>query len=161
MSKAALTPICWRALLTWAVLALLAAPAARAATSCTVAATSVAFGTYTPLQTTALEANGTITITCTGVTGFDTATVSLSAGTSGNYTTRTLTSGTSTLNYNLYTSSADSTVWGNGSGTSSTVQALIWFFATTANLTVYGAIASGQDPAPGTYTDTITVSVSY
>jgi spore coat protein U-like protein len=143
-----------------AALALLAAPAARAAISCTVAATSVAFGTYTPLQTSALEADGTITITCTDVV-FDTATVSLSTGLSGTYTNRTLTSGAATLSYNLYTSAADSAVWGNGSGSSSTVQADIWFFAPTATLTVYGAVASGQDPAPGTYTDTITVSVSY
>jgi spore coat protein U-like protein len=138
----------------------LTAPAARAAVACTAAATGVAFGIYTPLQTSALEANGTITITCTGVL-FDTATVSLSPGMSGTYTTRSLTSSTSILNYNLYTSSADSAVWGNGSGSSSTVQALIWFFAPTATLTVYGAVASGQDPAPGTYTDTIMVTVSY
>jgi spore coat protein U-like protein len=147
-------------LLACAGLALLAAPPARAATSCTAAASGVAFGTYTPLQPTALEANGTITITCTGVL-FDTATVSLSPGLSGTYTNRTLTSGASALNYNLFTSSADSAVWGNGSGSSSTVQAVIWFFAPTATLTVYGAVASGQDPAPGTYTDTIMVTVNY
>lgn len=142
-----------------AILALIA-PAARAVISCTAAASSVAFGTYTPLQTSALEADGTITVSCTGAL-FDTATVSLSPGSSGTYTNRTLTSGASILNYNLYTSGAYSTVWGNGSGSSSTVQTLIWFFAPTATLTVYGAIASGQDPAPGSYTDTITVTVSY
>jgi spore coat protein U-like protein len=31
----------------------------------------------------------------------------------------------------------------------------------TANLTVYGQVNSGQDPAPGTYNDTITVTVNY
>ena len=148
------------AALACAVLALLAAPAARAAVSCAVAATGITFGTYTPLQTSALEANGTVSISCTDVL-YDVATVSLSPGVSGSYTTRTLTSGASSLSYNLYTSAADSTVWGNGSGSSATVQAIIWFFAPTATLTVYGAVASGQDPAPGTYTDTITVSVSY
>ena len=73
-----------------------------------------------------------------------------------------MTAGASTLSYNLYTgSAANSSVWGNGSGNSSTVQAVIWFFAPTATLTVYGAVAPGQDPAPGSYGDTITVSVSY
>lgn len=158
MSPATLSPR--RALLLLCAGLALTSPAAHAAISCTVAATSVAFGTYTPMQTSALEANGTININCTGAV-FDTATVSLSPGLSGTYTTRTLTSGASKLDYNLYTSSADSAVWGNGSGSSSTVQTLIWFFAPTATLTVYGAVASGQDPAPGTYTDTITVTVSY
>ena len=148
------------AMLACAALALLAAPMARAAVSCTVAATGVAFGTYTPLQMSALQANGTISIACTGVL-YDVATVSLSPGMSGNYGARTLTSGASTLSYNLYTSAADSAVWGNGSGSSSTVQAVIWFFAPTVNLTVYGAVGAGQDPAPGAYTDIITVSVSY
>ena len=148
------------AALACAALALFAAPAARAAISCTAAASGVSFGIYTPLQASALQANGTISISCTGVL-YDVATVSLSPGMSGNYATRTLTSGAAVLDYNLYTSAADSTVWGNGSGSSSTVQAVIWFFAPTTTLTVYGAVGSGQDPAPGTYTDTITVSVSY
>lgn len=141
-------------------LALLAAPPARAATSCTVAASGVSFGTYTPLQASSLDANGTISINCTGVL-YDVATVSLSTGMSGTYNSRTLTSGASSLGYNLYTSSADSAVWGNGSGSSSTVQAVIWFFAPTATLTVYGAVAAGQDPPAGSYTDTITVTVNY
>ena len=141
-------------------LAALAIPPARAAISCSVTATGVFFGIYTPLQTSALNANGTIAISCTGVL-YDVATVSLSTGLSGTYTNRTLKSGAAALDYNLYTSANGSQIWGNGNGGTGTGQAVLWFFAPTANLTVYGAVNAGQDPAPGTYMDTITVSVAY
>lgn len=143
-----------------AVLAVLAAPAAYAAVSCSVTATGVAFGVYTPLQTAALAANGTIAISCTGVL-YDVATVSLSTGLSGTYTNRTLKSGAAALDYNLYTSANGSQIWGNGTGGTGTGQAVLWFFAPTANLTVYGTVNAGQDPAPGSYLDTITVTVNY
>jgi spore coat protein U-like protein len=141
-------------------LAVIAPPAAYAAVSCSVTATGVAFGIYTPLQTGALAANGTIAISCTGVL-YDVATVSLSTGLSGTYTNRTLQNGAAALDYNLYTSANGSQIWGNGTGGTGTGQAVLWFFAPTANLTVYGAVNAAQDPAPGTYMDTITVSVAY
>jgi spore coat protein U-like protein len=150
------------ALLACAALAALAAPAARAAvTSCTVTATSLAFGTYTPLQTTALISTNTIAVACTGITGNNAIFIQLSTGMSGNYGTRTLVSGTATLSYNLYANAADSFIWGNGTGVSYEVETFITAGAPTATLTVYGAVASGQDPAPGTYSDSITVTVNY
>jgi spore coat protein U-like protein len=145
-----------------AALAALAAAAARAAvTSCTVTATSLAFGTYTPLQTTALISNNTIAVKCSGITGNNAIYIQLGTGLSGNYGTRTLVSGASILNYNLYANAADSFIWGNGIGVSYEVETFITAGAPTANLTVYGAVASGQDPAPGTYSDSITVTVNY
>ena len=160
MSRAAFTRARAGALFAGAALAVLAAPGAYAAVSCSVTATGVAFGIYTPLQTGALAANGTIAISCTGVL-YDVATVSLSTGLSGTYVNRTLKSGAAALDYNLYTSANGSQIWGNGTGGTGTGQAVLWFFAPTANLTVYGAVNAGQDPAPGTYMDTITVSVAY
>jgi spore coat protein U-like protein len=142
--------------------ALAAMQAARAAvTSCTVSATSVAFGTYTPLQTSALDADSTIAVSCTGVTGNNAIYVLLSTGTSGNYTTRTMTSGANTLSYNLYATAATTYVWGNGTGVSYEVETFVTNLAPSTNLTVYGQVAAGQDPAPGTYGDNITVTVNY
>jgi spore coat protein U-like protein len=155
----------WRdrcALLACAALAALAAPAVHAAvTSCTVTATGLAFGTYTPLQATALVSTNTIAIKCTGVTGNNAIFIQLSTGLSGNYGTRTLMSGAATLSYNLYANAADTFIWGNGTGVSYEVETFITTGVPTANLTVYGAVASGQDPAPGTYSDNITVTVNY
>lgn len=150
----------WRAAL--ASVALLAAPAARSAiTSCTVTATTVAFGTYTPLTASPLTSAGTITIACSGISGRNTITIDLSPGASGNYATRTLTSGVPTLNYNLYLDAAYTQIWGNGTGGSAEGSARIRRRAPNASLTIYGAVAASQDPAPGNYTDTITVTVNY
>lgn len=150
-------------LLWCAVLVLFAASPARAGTisSCTVSAVGVAFGTYTPLQASALDMTGTINITCTGVTGRNAVTVDLSTGASNSYLTRTLVTGTYTLNYNLYYDAAYTQVWGNGTGGSVQGGTIIRRRAPNATLPVYGAVAAGQDPAPGTYGDTITVSVNY
>ncbi|HVP32460.1 MAG TPA: spore coat U domain-containing protein [Steroidobacteraceae bacterium] len=149
------------ALLACAALAL-GSPAAHAAiTSCTVSAIGVAFGTYTPMQATALDMNGTINIACTGVTGRNTVTIDLSTGASNNYLNRTLTAGAATLGYNLYFDAAYTQVWGNGTGGSVVGSATIRRRTPNASLPVYGAIAARQDPAPGSYADTILVSVNY
>jgi len=148
----------------FALLAVLGAPPGRAAsiTSCTVSVTGVAFGTYTPLQSSALDINGTINIACTGVTGNNSVTVDLSTGASNSYLpTRKLTAGAYTLNYNLYFDAAYTQIWGNGTGGSVQGTATIRRRTPNASLPVYGAVAAGQDPAPGSYTDTITVTVNY
>ena len=151
-----------------AVLALLAAPAAFAVVSCSVAASGVAFGIYTALSATPLDSTGTVTVTCTLLSGGATnvnLTASLSAGSSGNFTTRTMLAGTSKLNYNLYWSNAYQQVWGDGTGGSYYGVATVPL--TPANPTqqtsgtMYGQIAAGQDVAPGAYLDTIVVTVTY
>ena len=162
MSRAAPPAPTWLAPLVAAAL-LLGAPQAHAAsiTSCTATATSVDFGTYTPLQATVLASTGTVTISCTGVTGRNTVTIDLSQGASGLYTTRTLKAGAATLNYNLYQDAANTEIWGNGTGGSTEASATIRRRTPIATLTVYGSVLARQDPLPGTYADTITVSVNY
>lgn len=152
-----------RRLLMCAALALAVVPAAHAAsiTACTVTATNVAFGTYTPLQAAALTSAATISIACTGVTGRNTVTVDLSTGASASYTTRTLVIGTAKLNYNLYQDAANTAIWGNGTGGSTEASATIRKRTPTATLTVYGSVAALQDPGPGSYGDTVNVTVNY
>ena len=144
-----------------AALAALCPAAHGAIASCTVTASGVAFGTYTPLSPVALNANGTIDVACTGINGRNTITIDLSPGASGSYATRTLLAAALTLKYNLYLDAAETQIWGNGTGGSLEGTATIRRRAPNATLTVYGAVAALQDPDPGTYNDTITVSVSY
>jgi spore coat protein U-like protein len=75
--------------------------------------------------------------------------------------TRTIANGGNTLNYNLYRDSARSQVWGDGSGSTFTVTGTGSGLLTASTLTVYGDIAAAQDKPPGTYTSTITVTVTY
>lgn len=145
------------------VLAALGAPPAyaKSITTCSISAVSVAFGTYTPMQTTPLEMNGTINISCSGVTGNNSITLDLSTGASNSYLTRTLVSGSTTLNYNLYFDAGYTQIWGNGTGGSVEGSANIKNNAPSASVPVYGAIAAHQDPDPGSYSDTILVTVNY
>ena len=149
---------------------LLVAPATHAAvSSCTVSATGLAFGTYNPMQGTALASTGTVSTVCVVTSHTNTITISLSPGYSGNFTARqmtTLVGGTSyTLNYNLYQDAADSIIWGDGSGPSMLDTVTLTRHGNqntiTTNSTVYGQIPALQDPVPGAYTDTITVTVTF
>ena len=132
--------------------------------SCNVSAIAVNFGVYNPLSGTPNDATGTVTVNCDALAGlFESWTVALSTGSSGSYASRKLHSGASVLTYNLYTNSARTTIWGDGTGGTSVVgdnQTLV-IGSNTVNYTAYGRVAAGQDKAAGTYTDVITVTLTY
>jgi spore coat protein U-like protein len=65
----------------------------------------------------------------------------------------------SLLKYNLYSDSTHMTIWGDGTGGSSTVTGTNGH--TTNNFTVYGQIPTPQGIAPNNYSDSITVTVTY
>ena len=152
----------------WLVLAGSAVPAAAASWTCSVSATGPAFGIYNPFSATPDDENGLITATCTLLSG-GAATVnvvdSFSTGSSGKYTTRTLLSGSSVLDYNLYYDAAYSEIRGNGTGGSQTGGATLNLTSAnptqSANGTIYGRIPAGQNVAPGTYTDSIVVTITF
>lgn len=135
--------------------------------TCKVSAANLAFGTYTP-GSGAITGNSDITVNCTNTTAF---TVALSAGDSGSYTQRYMentTTSSDLLDYQLYTTSALTSVWGDGSSTdgTSTVTGTGAGMAPANAITetVYGQIpdtATNQAAVPGSYQDTITVTVSY
>ena len=130
---------------------------AQAAASCTAAATPIAFATINPFGS-PVTSNGTITVACLGGQNGATYTIALSKG-SGTFATRTMKSGANALNYNLYTTSAYSTIWGDGTGGTSTVTGTNT--RTTSMFTVYGQLPTPQGVSPAVYTDTITVTVTY
>jgi spore coat protein U-like protein len=67
--------------------------------------------------------------------------------------------GAATLKYNLYTTSADTTLLGDGTSSSSTLTGTGTGAAQAT--TIYGAIPAGQYVTPGSYSDTITATISY
>jgi spore coat protein U-like protein len=136
--------------------------------NCTVTAGGIAFGIYNPLSAVANASTGTLRIVCNGSgTGSANVTVnvSLSAGLSGSYATRKMFSGTSILNYNIYWSTAYNQIMGDGSGGSFAGSAGPFPVpAGGSNLatgTMYGLVPASQDVAPGSYSDVITVTVTY
>jgi spore coat protein U-like protein len=95
---------------------------------------------------------------CTQGTSFF---VALDAGTTSGatVTTRAMTSGSNVLNYSLYQDVSRTANWGNTAGGNTPA-------ATTAStlinpLTVHGRIPKNQNAPAGSYSDTITVTVSY
>jgi spore coat protein U-like protein len=155
-----------------AVLLVTSLPAARVEAAvtvrCTATAGGIAFGVYNPLSTVGTASTGSLKIACSG-SGFGateiTVNVSLSAGLSGNYATRTLVSGSNVLDYNIYWSTAYNQIIGDGTGGSYSGSAgPITIYAGgsgQATGTMYGYIPPSQDVAPGGYSDVITVTVTY
>jgi spore coat protein U-like protein len=115
------------------------------------------FGTYDVFSTTPNIAGvGNLRINCHG--GGHASVVKLSTGQSNRYITRTMRSGRDELNYNLYTSAARDVIWGDGTGGSSVMSTPK---NQDVNLDVFGSIPEGQDPAVGTYSDIIVISVEF
>lgn len=133
------------------------------ASTCTVSANPLSFGTYQPGQGGA-SASTTLAVRCTRGAPFS---VALNAGTGGGSVAQRLMSmGASRLQYNLYTTAAHTAVWGDGTQSTATVSGVGRGFASAGAIThtVYGQIPDSPanvDLAPGLYTDVITVTVSY
>ena len=131
--------------------------------TCAVSANPLSFGSYRPGEGSA-SASTTLAVRCAKGTQF---TVALDAGTGGTtIARREMTFGSFKLQYNLYTTAARTTVWGDGTQSSSTVSGIGHGLSTGQAIveTVYGQvpdIAANQDLIPGLYTDTIRVTVSY
>ncbi len=127
--------------------------------ACAVTATNLAFGNYNPASATALDGTSAVAVSCTSGTTFTTA---LNIGTGGgSFATRTMISGVDTLDYNLFTSAARTTIWGDGTAGTSTVPGTGTGLLTPVNLTVHGRIPAGQDRPTGVYTSLITVTVTF
>ena len=145
-------------------LALMVLSTAARAVSCNVSATSVAFGSYNVFNASPLNATGTITVHCTNLLAlFVNYTIKLSKGLSGSYAPRQMANGANRLNYNLYTDATRLTVWGDGSGGMSFVSDsfLAVLLGVTLNHTVYGRVPALQNVAVGSYSDNITVTLTF
>jgi spore coat protein U-like protein len=132
--------------------------------NCTISATDLSFGNYDPVganATTPLDVNTTVSVLCTkGASG---VTVGLDTGThvvGGNRFMADAVSG-DTLQYELYSDSAHSSVWGNA-GTGLVGWATFGPISGGAVAkTVYGRVPQAQDKTVGHYTDVITATVNF
>ncbi len=125
--------------------------------SCTInVASNLNFGTQGVLSA-SVNQTSTLGIQCTNTTPYNIG-LDAGAGIGATVAVRKMTSGANVVNYSLYQDSAHATVWGNTVGTNTV--------AATGNgasqsYTIYGQVPAQNTPAPGTYTDTITVTVIY
>jgi spore coat protein U-like protein len=124
--------------------------------SCTVSATNLSFGT-TGTLTSNIDSTSSISVTCSNGSPYQ---VGLNAGngSGATVTNRKMTLSSTTVNYALYSNSSRTTNWGNTAGTDTVGGTGT---GSAQSLTVYGRVPSQSTPAPGTYTDTIVVTVTY
>lgn len=125
-------------------------------TSCSVSASNLNFGSAGVLQS-LIDATSTVAITCTSAAPY---TVSLDGGLgqATDPTQRKMTQGSQQVTYGLYQDSARTQPWGNSVGTNTEAAT---GSGLAQNLTVYGRVPAQSTPSPGTYTDTVVVTISY
>ncbi len=123
--------------------------------ACTISAHNLAFGNYTGLLT---ESTSTLSVNCTKASTYN---VGLNAGlaTGATVSNRSMTGpAAALLKYNLFSNSGYTTNWGNTVGTNTLAGT---GSGAAQTLTVYGQIPAGQFVRPGSYTDTITATITY
>jgi len=125
-------------------------------TACNVSATSVNFGS-TGILASNNDAQGTLSIRCSPSLPY---TVSLDGGTSGatDPTQRKMNLSGANVTYGLYRDGARTLGWGSTIGTNTTSGTGT---GVTQTQTVYGRIAAQTTPRPGSYTDSVVVTVGY
>jgi spore coat protein U domain-containing protein, fimbrial subunit CupE1/2/3/6 len=104
-----------------------------------------------------IDQTSTLQIQCTNTTPYN---IGLNAGTSGGatVTTRKMTNGGATVSYSLFSDAGRTTNWGNTVGTDTVASTGT---GVAQSFTVFGRVPAQSTPAPGTYTDTITVTVTF
>lgn len=127
--------------------------------NCTVSTSALNFGSVDTLSASAVDGSGGISVTCTSGTGW-TAAADVGGGSGATFATRRMSQGANLLSYSLYTNAARTNVWGDGTG--STVTIGNTGTGAVQNVTVYGRIPGSQSSAPpGSYADTVSVTVTY
>lgn len=130
--------------------------------TCSATSANLAFGAYTP-GAGAKTGSAAISVKCTKNTPF---TVALDKGTTtgGSLAQRLMASGTNTLEYNLFTSAALTTVFGDGTGTTAMAPGTGTGVSNVVTITAFGNLpdsANNQLAVPGSYSDVVNVSVTY
>ncbi|MBD8898496.1 spore coat U domain-containing protein [Rhodanobacter sp. DHG33] len=125
--------------------------------NCLISATNVSFGSAGVLKS-SLSATGSISARCTNGDAFR---ISLNGGSSGNVAARTLQrqGGGGTVSYQLYTDSARSIPWGDGTAGTSMMTGT--GSGNAQAISVYGQVPAQATPAPGSYSDTITATIVF
>jgi spore coat protein U-like protein len=120
-------------------------------------ASTLSFGGSQGVLIANVDQTSTIIVQCTDTTTYDIG-LDEGTGTGASVATRKLTGSGGTINYRLYSNAGRTTVWGK---TVSTDTVSATGNGAAQSYTVYGRIPAQTTPAPATYSDTITITVTY
>lgn len=129
--------------------------------NCTISAVPLAFGAYDPSSGTALDGSAQLTVQCTLDAA---ASIQLGQGSNADAGStdaaplRRLADGSGNfLSYELDQDAAHSVVWGNTAGTAVDHTGT----GMSAQISVYGRIASGQNVPAGSYSDQLMATINF
>lgn len=119
--------------------------------------------TYNPITGGAATASSTMTVSCDASSGTNVS-ISLDpglhAGASSNPWRKLLNAANNqTLNYNIYTDGAYTTIWGDGTNATATQSHAQ--VAASFSFTLYGQVPSGQNVSAGNFSDTVTATMTF
>lgn len=127
--------------------------------ACSVSAANLGLGTYVPSNPVDLSNTTSITVNCTLLTPYN---IGIGAGGGSGATTgarkMTRSGNSETLSYSLFRNVLMTQNWGNVVGTDTVSGIGTGLGVPTL---VYGSAAAGQNVPAGSYTDTVTVTVTY
>lgn len=121
-----------------------------------VSASDLDFGTNGVISAN-VDVDSSLNVQCTNTTPYN---IGLNAGTGSGATVaaRLMTLSGATIQYSLYTTAARSTVWGNTIGTNTVAGTGT---GVSQVYPIFGRVPPQTTPAPGLYTDTVTVTVTF
>lgn len=158
----------WPARLVFLLLAAVAVPAGAQVTTCNGSNVAMSLGNYDSYQSTPADSSATFVVTCTRSGGPSGTLVTVGLGpslNSGTIATRRVkhTTAADQLAYNIYRDPARLLVWGSTAGVDAVSQTITLSNNTsgTITFTLYGRINALQDVRPGTYNDTVTITVTF
>lgn len=131
--------------------------------TCRVSTTPVSFGSYDVFSRYVLDSTGTISVTCNNLEKKAASVrITLSAGNAGEFNPRQMvsSSGNDRLKYYLFTDPSRTVIWGDGTGGSSFVSAVVTRDSSFNSL-IYGRIPPGQNVSVGNYSDILTATVTW
>ncbi|UZK69056.1 spore coat U domain-containing protein [Sphingomonas sp. S1-29] len=127
--------------------------------NCAVTSTAIDFGNVDVTTGAAVLGTGGISVVCTNGTAWA-ASADVGTGAAATLAVRQLSDGANTLNYALFTEATRTTIWGDGTTTTSTIDDIGTGVA--QDKIIYGSIAAAQTGAvAGSYADTVAVTVTY
>jgi len=136
--------------------------------TCTVSSNGVSFGVYNVFNSVDNDSVGTIQVSCSALAAIRiNYSIELNKGGSNSYTLRSMSGGAGhSLNYNLYTDTNRTIVWGDGTGGTQTVSGsfslTLFIHSDARDHAVYGRIPARQNAYVGSYTDTtITITINF
>lgn len=124
--------------------------------TCSVSAGTMSFGTYSAAS--ASLGSASVSVNCSNGAPYD---ISLGGGQNLNGTTRRMarSGGGSFLSYQLFSNSLRTLAWGDGTALGARVNGT--GSGNAQSRTVYGRIPAGQSVTPGSYSDSVVVTVNY